>query len=397
MAKGIKNRNPVAICWGLVLRKSRESRSWEYTDIERMSGISQDFYRNIEKAIFNLHVSQALPLYLTFKNEVIGSTFSLDGIIQILSVISIMEASANERVRKYEHSSDDSVSIYYSALEECAENLAENSFKLKKLFFKFFEANVFSLENDTDSMVVKIEEAGLVYELENFLIQYQYYGEETEAKYKLDYIDNFFANVPSIYTDFISETKRNLLSLPVKMIFSELQNWERRNESKIEELFVLITAKFDVTEQNNLEHYHYSYLFKNNFKRARFLVIHKDFNRDVKQDFEDNLEKAYKSQKIKIPKNWKEGLSKIQFKVLPDLPDSLLKILTVKDELNKEIQYECFWVFKFVDETLVAFVASAEEAEDFDKTNRYIFNEGRSLFIKDIITRYPVLKEYFNS
>jgi hypothetical protein len=395
MAKSTNLKNPLAICWGMVLRNVRESRSWEYADIERLSGISQDFYRNIERAVFNLHVSQAIPLYNTFRNDVMGTAFSLDGIIHILSVISILEVRANDRMRKLGKvsKSNDAGKQYYASLEETFIELAEYSNKIKKLSESFFRTNIFSIYEP--SLVEKtIEENGIVYELEDFLVHYSTYGESDEP-YKLNYLSNFFDNVPSVYTDFLSETKRNLLGLPVTMIFSELQKWEKNNESKIKELYVLHKSRFDISKRSNLENYHYTYLFKSNFERARFLVIDPNLSSTgIKSEFDETLLSVYKDKnyKLSIPKNWNSGLLKIQFMVLPELTDALMDILTIDKGTSNEIEYECFWVFKFVDDTLVAFVANATQDPDSD---RYIFYEGRSLFIKEIADRYPIIKSFF--
>ncbi|MEK7227813.1 MAG: hypothetical protein AAB681_00455, partial [Patescibacteria group bacterium] len=393
MEKVRKPRNPVAICWGLVLRKARESRSWEYTDVARTSGISAEFYRNIEKANFNLHVSQAYPLYKTFRNDVIGETFTLDGIINILALISIMEAKANDKSKKGVNTDDPKE--YLSRLIQCAGDLAEDSTKLKKLINGFFQADAFSLPEDGTSTIQKLEDSGLVFEMEDFLIHYDSYSSGISIKTHEDtkYIDNFFDEVPSVYTDILNETKRNLDALPVRMVFSELQKWELAKQSKIKELFVLIGDKFDVTQPKNLETYKYSYLFQETFERARFIVVNPNLTSDnIKEDFETNLKTAYENTEQKIPKDWDKGLKKIKFKVIRALPEDLKTILTVENRGSKE-KYEVFWVFKFYDDSLVAFVANAVEGPNFKKDKIYTFVEGKSLFIKDIPKRFAIIKQ----
>lgn len=399
MAKNAKTRNPLALCWGLVLRKARESRSWEYSDIERMSGLSQDFYRNIEKAVFNLHVSQALPLHETFKNEVIGDTFSLDGIIQILSVISIMEAKANQRLRLNEDILDENekAALYNESLLECAQELSYNSLKLEKLFEKYFELDLFKI-NDNNTILSSIENNGMIYSMEDFLVNYKTFGENFKGKVSSDYLNGFLDNVPSIYTEFLSDTKKKLIDLPVRMIFSELQKWEKSNEMKIEELLVLNVSNFNISSISNLMDYHYTYLFRKSFKRARILLldVHLEME-NSKEEFDSNMYKAYKKNKIKMPTNWDEGLSKMEFNVVKKLPDNLSDILYVVDEQGKKIKFDCLWIYKFTDETLVGFTTNPEKDIDFEATKKYIFNEGKNLYIKDVVSKYELLKHYFNS
>ena len=398
MPKISKTRNPLALCWGLLLRKARESRSWEYSDIERMSGLSQDFYRNIEKAVFNLHVSQSLPLYETFKNEVIGDTFSLDGIIQVLSTISIMEAKANHKLRLHSETLNESEKnkLYCESLLECAQELSYNSIKFEKLFEKFFELEVFKIYDNSDLISV-IESNGIVYIMEDFLVNYKTFGENFKGKVSLDYLNGFLNNVPSIYTEFLSDTKKKLIDLPVRMIFSELQKWEKSNEMKIEELLVLNASKFNLSNFSNLLDYHYTYLFRKNFKRARFLILDEYLEmKNSKQDFDENMHKAYKKNKIKMPLNWDEGLSKMEFKVVKTLPEYMSNILYLVDEQGKKAKFECLWIYKFTDETLVGFITNPEKDIDFDISEKYIFNEGKNLTIADVVPKYDLLKQYLN-
>ncbi|MBY0481742.1 MAG: helix-turn-helix transcriptional regulator [Chitinophagaceae bacterium] len=351
-------KNPLSQALGLLIKRYLSERNWDLKDFERETGIRPNYIRSILQGQTSLHISKAVILYDVFKKESLGKYPSVEGLINYLSLISILEARGNEKIAQYEEvckilgysiTLEGKNKEYFKGLIEASLTLSKASEKYKALFYPFFSHDIYS-KSTSDEVAEIIETRGLLIEVEDFLMNYESYGMNETVRHSI-FFDKFFNDVASIYVDIFSTVKKSLSYLPIRIHMTELWKWEDQFCENFEELTIVFTGTLDNTSKENLEQYMYKYLWQKNFQQLN--VIYCNLERssdDLFKDFDKNLQLSY--QKTSLPENWEEGMKKVNF--------FTTNKLTVKEQKLMESEndfYTAFWIFKVINSGEVAFVA----------------------------------------
>ena len=267
-------KNPLLQALGAIIRRERERRFWDYSLLEEKSSISSNYLRSIEQGAFSIHISKAYSLFEAFKagNESVDTfkSFSLEGLIQYISICSILETRAADRIRQIEKKTlmndEQKATEYTKGLVTAAVDLHSTNNKFKKLFDSFFQGGIFSLTTSEEAIDF-MERYGILSEVEDFLINYQWYALEVRDRQK-DYLDNFFDKIPGMYFEFVEEVTTRVSEFPNEIGMRDLRRWQLKNSRKFEELHIFAD---DYCEKfNKIDSHNYSFLWESQFKKLVF-------------------------------------------------------------------------------------------------------------------------------
>jgi hypothetical protein len=378
-------KNPVNQALGLVIKKERELRSWDYEQLAKKSNISANYLRSIEQGSFNLHVSKALSLYEAFKqeNEAIGDSFSLEGLIHIISLTAIMETKVNETIK---WCNDREVPITYQfAVSGTAEELSKLNSKFNAFFSKFFSYKIF--EKETSEEVAKIiETTGLLSHVEDFIVNYSSFGMPIIERQQ-GYIDDFLNNVPSIYLNLLEDIKQNLTALPARLPLSNINKWEEKNYRDFEEINYFITDFY--RPHDDMQNHYYSYLWEKKFQKLNFYYagdvnIADDLTSGLKDPFIKYIQEEYIKKYSKSEQHFDIGVNKVHFKDIHNLNKNFLALFDeLKTKLDSDKKYNTLIIYKLSSLKYIGFLADSSSPWEYLDT----------LKVADVRTTINVLKD----
>lgn len=332
IAKNMKN--PLNQAFGMVLRKARESRSWTYQDIEKKSGLKASYIQQVEKGQFNLHVSNCFALFQTFKADVTShGFFTLEGLMQLLSVISVLEAKGKENT-----------SSYLAGIKDAARNLSDSSYKFEKLFDFFFLNKIFDIKS-SEKIAEEIIKADIIGVVEDFLINYKTFG-KSEIEIQDSYPQTFFKDVPTDKIDLFEKIKEYVLSQPASYDYRMSWDWEKKNKYLFKNCFILDKNPDLLTGYENLSAYHYEYLWEAGFERIKILLV-SNTNADVwLEKFKTNLKKSLNQAKEqKLLTNFESAMKKVEIKCVSEEQHlKMAESIINPDDANSN-KYNATWVF----------------------------------------------------
>ncbi len=366
-------KNPLAQAFGMALRKQRDKMGKSSGEIAEILDIGSSFYRLVESGANNLHISKAVSLVDAFEGR-----FKFDGISKILMAISIMEVMANKARGDGMHHAD--------GLTLAVEKLsAYDQRKLYPLFLPFIENEVFDMIKNTEGTVIaeEIGKRNIDQKVSEFLLDYESFGKPAE-EIQTDYLLKFLNDVPTLYLDFLSDTKESLLKLPVKVGFETLWQWEDRNKSTFKSEIVIVKEHHYVTRQDNLDRYKYRHLWEKQFQQVRFLYMDDVDSKQVKQLFVTNLKNSLeRSSEIKMLDALDEKMQKVHFKYCPSENFSFedLLALELRNEVSEANEFgtNSAWVLTLTNNNNIGFSA-------------YIDSEDALLVIGRSLKYAPTLK-----
>jgi len=370
-----KNRkNPLNQVFGLVLRQERERRSLTYDHVQQRSGIQTSYFQQIEKGQFHLHVSNCYPLFLAFGKDFGDPRFTLEGLLQMLSIISVLEKSGKEGKN------------YMASVRQSALVLSEHDPKIHRLFVKFFASGIFETKTNEDATELIIA-FDLVNEVRDFLTIYKDFEKSPDERY-LEFQKGFFDNVPSIYFQYLKNAKDNILGLPAGISFSGLANWEEQNKGKFTHMMCFCTNPNFITSMDNLSKYFYTYLWEKQFEGLELI-----FNNGTKpveqyaEDFSTNLKKSLRKEgKSEMVKRFSDAMSKVKISLISNTKSSKEKIALLLSPPGDARDYSALWIFTMDSGHYVSFLAEI----DYPKA---LVTQGVSLFLNDTAERRKIMKE----
>lgn len=383
MAEFRLERNPLNKVLGSILRKQREENEMTYKDVHLNYSISESYMRALELGTFTLHISKAIPLYHFLNYATQEDDFRLDGLIQYLSLISILETTARDKEKK----------INGKALEGAAIDICGWDTKYRVLLEPFITGRFFVKEyNKTDDY------DALERHVHNFLTKYDTFDltpGEKQNKFLSEIILKMLGETPSIYAPQIFEIAQQFQSLPVRIFLTDMGKWEKKYEQQFESINCIFSGDYEPSNEEDINNLSYNYLWNEGFTGLNIYLVGKNGKTpDMQKKFEANLRKHYENEKSdaskKILADWEKGVSKVKF--IPIKSSSETKwLLEVKDpqtlDYNIEDRYDAFWIFKFFNDTHVAFLGKEKKVL---RTNSYVVEQGRSILLKDL---YPYIEK----
>lgn len=373
-------KNPLNRILGSILRKQRIARNLTYKDVP---GFAESYVRGLEVGSFTLHVSKAVPLYNFFENQVVDDKFQLNGLIQYLALITILESAAR---------SSDGKKLSGKKLHEEAILITDkDDEKYKKLLHPFIAEEIFL--NDID---IDLSHQHLEGHVKRFLTHYDSFDLDPGTAQRKS-INEYFDEVPSVYLGVINDLSEKLRDLPVRIHFKDLEKWERQHEHKFASLHVLLSGKYDPSNEQEISTFSYSYLWNKDFVELKILFVDRSGVSNLEEKFRENLEKNFENgdhpRKEEILKNWKAGISKVTFASIKrsELTDEILRADT-KEEI-KNNQYNAFWIFGFIDRSRVGFLA---EEKVNPKSKKEFLEQGRSVTFEELDEYLKKAQQIFN-
>lgn len=331
MAETKSQKNPLNQAFGMVLRKARESRSWSYQEIENKSGLKASYIQQVEKGQFNLHVSNCFTLFQTFKVDVPAhGIFSLEGLMQLLSIISVLEARGREN------------KTYLTGIKSAARNLSDSDFKMEKLFEKFFTHKVFDAKSSEKAAEI-ISNTNIVGVVEEFLINYKTFG-YSETSLQDSYPQTFFKDIPTDKIDLFEKIKEYVLSQPTSYDYRMSWDWEKKNRQLFKNCFILDKNPDLLTGYENLSSYQYDYLWEKGFEKVRILLV-SETSADVwLTKFKTNLKKSLNDAKKQSHlSSFETAIKKLEIKcITSEQQITIAESIINPDDENK---YNATWVF----------------------------------------------------
>jgi hypothetical protein len=378
-------KNPLAQAFGIVLRRQRDIMDKTSDEVADILGIGRSFYRLIESGTNNMHVSKTIALVDAFEERI-----KFDAVSKILMAISFMEVSAKRAVEDGMH--------YAEGLKLAVEKLAEyDQEKLHLLFKPFIDNKIFDQikSASADNIAALIESHNLDKTLSDFLMNYEHFGQSSEHVQN-EFLNTFFDNIPTYYVEFLTNMRENLLSLPVRIGFRELNNnWEVKHQDNFTHLYAVVRHPTQILHLENLKNYQFKYLWGENFKAAKFIFVEnnlegKEITTSVAKDlFTKNLKQSY-DLTGGVPDDFDDKLRKIEFKVATenDRADYLELLRNVDEEDNLQIDfYDATWAFTLLNSNSVGF----QSKEELQKADFYRLKEGICL---NYISTFSFIKNF---
>lgn len=370
-------KNPLNQAFGIILRRERESRSLSYDDVAKKSHLGASYIQQVEKGQFNLHASNCFALYNTFKTDVSGKgLFVLEGIMQLLCIISVLEAKGKDSRN------------YMKGLEEAARSLSDGNTKIGKLFEKFFEHKVFEVRSSEEAYDLIIENQ-IDVAVEDYLLNYPVYDKTPEERQQV-FLRTFFDDVPSIFFEHIRDSKESILKLPFQLGFSGLWKWEERNKKNFKSLICVCDRPENVTSKINLSRYSYRYLWEKQFDQAQFIFFDTDRTaNDIASEFKKNLGESFsESGDQELLKTLSNGVDKLKVTVAPKenkkVQSKIQRLLS--DSSQASSHFNALWVFTLSEGYCVGFLAEIDPGQ-------ILVQQGISLNMNETFTRNEDLKE----
>lgn len=336
MAEPKTLKNPLNQAFGMVLRKERERRSWSYQDIEKKSSLKASYIQQVEKGQFNLHVSNCFVLYQTFKHDVPkGGYFTLEGIMQLLCVISVLEAQGMEASKIKDRT-------YLNAIKKAAKEISKSDAKLDRLFEKFFIYKVFDAKTSDEAAKI-ISNTDIDKIVEDFLINNQSFG-KSETEIQESYPLTFFKDIPTDKVEFLEKIKEVVKTLPYQYDYRMSWNWEETNKQKFRNAFILDKNPELLTGYQNLSSYQYDYLWEENFLTLKLILVSEKSPEYWLSEFKKNLKKSLNdAKKQKHLSLYDTAIKKVAIKCV-----SLQQDITIADSITNpddKIKYNATWAF----------------------------------------------------
>lgn len=399
MAKATSTyKNPVSQVFGMVLRKQRNISGKSSEEIAESIGIKPSFYRLVESGSNNLHISKALNLVDAFEG-----VLEFNAVSKILMSISIMEASAKKAIEEGAHYAEglrislEKLSVYdKEKLGILFRSLVESTL-LNKLKQKKFGAS------ESTALLV---EMGLDVLMKEFLTAYGNFGQSSE-RIQSDYLLEFLRDVPTLYFDFLSETKESLLRMPVLIGFAGLWQWEERNRKNFKEMICISNHPASVVSIENLRRYKYKHLWEPTFKEAKFIFLTDKDADFLHQSFSKNLERSLEeSNEGDKLKSLNTVTSKVSIKCL-NLADeqshsygSVVKDLLCGEDFDKSSgketqQYDAIWIFTMKNQNHVGFLASINYESKGANKNK--LSQGISLTYGEVGEKHKGMKRLWET
>jgi len=378
-------KNPLGQVFGMVLRKTRDILVKGSSEIAVSMGIGESYYRVVESGGNALHVNKSMALTDAFEGK-----FHFDAVVKIISAITICEASARKAIDDGGHYADgiihasDKLAIYDEA-------------KLAYILKTFDEHQIFKKikTKDFNEIARLIRKHGIDELVFSFLTDYKNFGKYASDKQNDELID-FLKEVPTIYFEFLNDIKKSLLSLPIKIGFEALWEWEDRNMG-FESIIAVIQKHDLVTNQDNLNRYCYHYLNEGCLKKITFFYM--DNNKDpykVKEIFKRNLlislqNKTKKTDNRKgindVLSNYESCMEKIKFIQISSKDFSFEESSSTDTEGGAKEYYNAVWLYCFPDHT-VGFSAYINPENAKYSTGRSLKHKEASIYLKKMESLY---------
>jgi hypothetical protein len=381
MAEFRLDKNPLNKILGSILKKQRLSKGFTYKDMDAY-GISESYMRGLEVGAFTLHVSKAIHLYQFLNHETEGQDFRLDGLVQYLSLVSILETLARD--------DKEPKKLLGVRMKDAAEEISHTNNKYKILLQPFIEEDVFLKDIDIEQGYHHLES-----HVRNFLVKYDSF-DFTPSKKRRKYINESFNKIPSVYSGLINDLAEKLETLPVRIHFTDVVKWEKQHENNFASLNVLLKGKYDPTNEQEITSFSYAYLWNENFEKLNFFIVGRNGIAEMETRFSENLHKQYSlntKEHENILNNWQYGMGKVKFEQIKDTAEVKELLAAKNDELDQSDSYHAFWVFKFIDDSYVGFLA---EEKKHPKKAKPILEQGRSILFEELDNYLDKADKIFN-
>ena len=382
-------KNPLGIAFGMILKRERAASGKSSDELAKAIGIGESYYRLVESGTNNLHVSKIIRVVNAFDGRL-----SFDGVSKVMLALSLMEVTANKFVQDAQDQKKSILDAYILGLKHGVVELSAYDDKLKFLFSKFTDTNLFvkMVGVNQEAIEDEINNSDILRYLKEFLIRYEDFGKSVEL-IQSSYFDDFFDDLPTFYIDFLNNDKKRLLDLPIRIKFSDLWKWEDNCKDKFKSMICIFTDPNDVSSIDNLRRYKYRHLWGKEYNDARFVCTTQDSELKVKDDFKKNLKQSLKeANEVEMLKTFENKTNKLNFKTVNETSqlNTLIKEILTDKDLDSDMEsskiYDAFWVHTFYDGSCVGFVAT------INKDNAKLV-EGISLTFKNTMHKIQLFNQ----
>ena len=384
-------KNPLAQALGMVLKRRREIMGLTSSDIAELIGLGASYYRLIESGNNNLHISNTFKLSEAFQGKI-----DLNAISSFISLTYYAEAVAKKRYQEAEKEKQNNKEKLVAFSEGFKEALIEigqtrKEEKLDALCTVLLNSDIFSLLGDPNSQEkdsdVKKElgKSSFVFELEDFLFNYEDFHKPKDQQQD-DYLTEFLNDIPSIYLEYLSESKDGLMRLPVTIGWQGLWEWEEESKEKFKSLIAVLKESELLNNQDNLNRYKYTYLWEKDFQGINFIYLDDKKPKAVKEKFKKFLKNSLKKSENtkRYLDDFEDKMDLVEFKYCPkeEFDSSIFR--------NDDEEYNATWIFNLHNKSNIGFTAKINPVDAK-------MTEGLSLPYRKTKTNLIYLEELWNS
>ncbi|KAB2916146.1 MAG: hypothetical protein F9K23_08530 [Bacteroidetes bacterium] len=382
-------KNPMTVSFGLALKKTRDLLAISNADeFARVLNLGTTYYRSVEAGINNLSPFHSLKIIEAFQRSTSNRKISYEALSIFLTTLSYIESLV--KADENNITTEEKYIFYIKTIKEQAD------LKLSALLSLFQLIIEKSLQGDAE-MDTLIHETKTEKQVWEYLTNYHSFN-KSSSEIQSSISENFLSDVPTIYFDFLSDTKESLMRLPVRIGFKGLWQWEERNQDNFVEMICLIKNAENVVSWENLKRYKYKHLWKD-FEIAKFMCVTNLPKSKLYSDFKKNLHKSLNdSNEITLLKEFDDKVAKVKFETLPDPylknnTEQINDVLTGNsydpDEPGKKT-YDAIWIFTMKNKQSIGFLAVMD-----DKTKQLV--EGISLTYNESINKLESLNSLWAS
>lgn len=379
-------KNFLSVTLGLLTRKIRMEMGLDYEDVSIKTGIKSSYFQTFEQGNAIYHLAKATQLYNLFKDQY---PRSLTGIIEILSLITIVENKGTEFREAHRHQDGklkhemilEQNIAYNQGLKKGFQELGSAEKKYLSLYRKYLRAGIFECNNN-DALIECIENNNLIQELSSFVFDYHSYATRLTEKMTRSLYD-FVEGITSFYFDFLDANRENLRSLPGVIDSYKLRNWEERNANGIDEAYLILNKA--AIDSPTFAHSSYFYLFAKDFKKLVIYIYQTDekivFTTEKLREYLKNLYEHTTYRKYYIPDElWEKVKGKISIKYISS--EEIIKKIFSRNEMAPAI--DVFWLYKMKRNYYVG-ITTASNFYDEDTTPLQSLRYGELLNKIEII------------
>lgn len=372
-------RNPLSTGFGVYLRKERKNRGISTEKMAEKIGLTKSFYTLVENGTNYFHVKNAPAIVLSLNKSI-----CLQKLTGLLMAISHMESSARDFKTGYKIGLK---KRYIDGLKASMDTLSSLDAKDIGTLMDLFR---------NDDLLLRIANANAK-EAAKIIIDHgidediaEYLDANNSSGLQRAHGSNVsrkINEIPSMYFEFMSDLIDRLISLPIQIGFHEMWRWEDDQRTNFKEWFCVIKDSNGIVSKNNLERYHFNYLWEHSFKQIRIISLDGKDQNYLKQKFESLMKERLKESiegscaQEHIIENAREKLSNFHWAMAKLSFVSLLET-SENAELSKLINrlvptgYSSVWIFTMKSGNNIGFQTKISGSHD-EKKNMLI--EGISL------------------
>ena len=389
-------KNPLGQAFGLAIRKERERLGLQSSEVAHAIGVKPSFYNLIENGSNYLHSNKSVMVVEAFECE-----FGLDGVTKVLMSVSTMEAAAREMLDGHQDKDLNYKELYFEGLSAAIDKLTVHDEKKIGRLLSGFDISSFSKLTPKESAKL-IEDNSLDEEVLTFCRNYESYGNTPTVVTNNFFVDRINTQVPTIYFDFINDFIDGLVSLPVRINYEDMWKWEDKNKGNFKNAIGYIAKKELVISEENINRYHFNYLWEKGFNKARILVEGDANSSDLKDEFMEIFQKrltesiasncceafiiANASNKLK---SLHRAMEKIEFRSITLQDQSLTTYQNNEEQLLIGV-----WVFIFNNQI---YVGSMAKSNDGNPSYQSTVKEGINLSSSVTGKKYTLLESLWHS